>query len=451
MKIIQPRTDLAMLFGPTILLGALAIGIFLKQPLLTSFSISWVLLLLCGVLIFTPWGSRRIGETQTETPRYPPINAACLILLLQGSLFTTFMGIAKLVGERLPVSLSAPNTFLSDAFHLLLTQCGLFPWPLVALIAASFGWMSYRTNQDAYLSTTLKPGKQSNPQRPLNLIVNTLVKQATLIAIASTFALMTLFIATLFSGQVIPLVSGFQGGTIFLGFILLTVFVTPFFKRRCHRLLARKMPIFIGILVIIAATALLIVGLSWLLAGFNTQAIAPPTFLKWLLKQNGQTTWSLFSALWWLAWTPLMAALLARICRGYTLRALLYLVLFFPAALFALLHCPAAVRFLYSLSDRWVTVMSVLGFIILCMILTTNTHLPMTILSYLPARDRFKYRDHHAFFRRVFIFMAAMIYIYLPGGTQLAYLLVIMLTLPMSIALLWSVFAFFKNLVTTRT
>ena len=64
----------------------------------------------------------------------------------------------------------------------LSTQLGIFSWTAIAVIACAIGTVSYQQQENAYLSTILRPFLRTHPNSSFEIILNALPRIATIFA-----------------------------------------------------------------------------------------------------------------------------------------------------------------------------------------------------------------------------------------------------------------------------
>lgn len=436
MKIVKPRQDLLFTLGPILLFTFFVFAYWLRPQVLATLHCNWLVLVCAAILIITPWGNRKLIAESHEKPRNSPLLWLAQIAGLQLCLLGLYLGISSVAQHNINGITPNPTTLFGDTLHLLLSQYALLPWTLYTFMALAMGYCSYCRNENAYASTTLFPLFKSDVQQTFGLIINSLAKQATTIVFATTFAFISLMFAYSVIGTHFNLTTGFHSATMFTTITLLILFFLPPVKKRLHRALNGTILIALALMILCIIFAGIIVLLSLLFQGLTQNTVDLPNFIQKIIAKDWHTSWLLFSVAWWIGWTPLMGALFARISRGYSVRQIIAATLLLPAALTVFTFHPILPVFEVILGGA--------GFIGLLIAITQHDTLPMMMLSYLPARDQFKHRDHQAYFLRIMQLAAATLYLYLPGGIGLAYLLIFMLAMPAYILGMLAVIAFFK-------
>lgn len=428
MDIKKNRTALAYTIAPTLFICILIIAYFFQPQIHYAYLANWALVAIILIMILSPFGSRRLSATPTEKPRYPIVNWLFHIIALQACLLTVFLGICDVVGRSTTINTPVQNSLFADTLSNYLMHYGLIPWTLFAITAIGMAYQSYVKDRDGYLSEILQPLIKSPPHHVVGLIVNISAKLATQIALATTFVMMILLLANFITNENITLIHGFQPNTLLLTIAIFILCLIPAFKRFLHFMLNGKIPIFASLLMICALFSVVLIVLSVVLQGIKGDTNVPG-IIKKMENFNWKTCWIIFATSWWLSWAPIVGAHLGKICRGYSIRTSLIGCLIFP--LFISIIAWSLQISDFSVSHHHPTfdlILALIGFTGLLMMMTNSTSLPMLILSYLPAGDLFKSRDHLDFFRRTFIVTAAIIYLYLPAGINLLYLFVFSLT-----------------------
>ncbi len=450
MKIIAPRNKLVLVVTTVIVIAGIILAWFLLPQIVQAYRIFMLILLTVLLLLISPLGHARLTPDHDKTKRLRFWPWIFSILALQLCLILVYFGIANVVGHWLPINTSPKSSLLFSGLYYSLIQLGLFPWNIILLAAIAMSFYSYRRNQDAYLSTLLYPIFKSNPLQTWGLIIDSLAKISTSLVIACSLAFMSLLLASLLAKS--AMVSGITSATAIVVMVLLIVTFTQSFKRYLKQLFNRSIPLAVSIPILCVFIAAALVILSLLLRAFITPAQTKlPNFIRHFQHFGWDNLWRLFSAAWWLAWTPVIAVFIARISRGYRIRHIILAVLLLPVLISLLFLLLSHHHFqMVFLSSKVYAIIAWLGFIGLLLMIGKYSTLPMLMMCYLPKRDLIKHRDHQIYFRKCVQMSIGFIYLFLPIGILGPGILLFIFTLPLGLLLLLLPIAGIMTIITSR-
>jgi len=430
MKYEQPH--LRLLYGgslPFVIVAFLLVE-FATPYLIKAFYFHWAALAIVILFCCLPFANQKLAATSNEKPRYSFHSWLIRLFSLQLSLFFVFIGIATVFTYWLPPQGSIDPAAISQSLHTFLKCDGLFPWALFALFAVRLGYVSYIQNQDAYLSHLSIPLFNSQPNKLIGMILNLQARLATTTILATSFAFMILLVVSLLLPKAAPFHPGFQIKTLVIITALILLGFSPVFKKISQHLLNPKLPLWMTLFTTLILFALVIWLLNALFFHAGQFNVEVPALIQWLERKETTSLWLIFSAVWWLAWTPLMSIHFARISQGYRIRSLMLAMLFLPALLTLLITVFPNSAHVFQHYPVAFSLVAILAFLYLLIQITEKTKLPMLIRSYLPRRNHYKRRDHYFYFRKVFQIMLIVIYLYLPAGMAVTAVLLFVLVFP---------------------
>ena len=438
MKILKTYQQLIPIIAiPLILLSGILVWFF-PNIVAQAFQAHWIILLIALGIACGPWGKQRLVVHTDETPRYSLLSWLSRILLLQLCWYAIFFGISMACGQIAPILTIQHPHLLQQTLNQILFKEGLFPWALVALLAVSFGYYSYCRQQNAYLSTTIQAVVVNTPADRIGIVINSCGSFSVLLAYASTFAWLSLLWAGGFTAT--TLATGFSFATLMLVTILLIASITKFYRKHFMRSLGRDLPIIVGLFVWVIFLA---VGI-WLFNGFLVNLfptqIQPPFLIKVWEQKPWLSLWLIFANSWWLAWLPLLSALIARLSRGYRIRELIFALLALPmlgGVLSALIKTP------WTLSPILCIFISAVGLLGVFIFTLQKAVLPIFFLNTLPQKDVYKYRSPRLRLFKIMRTAFFLLFMYLPAGMPLITILFLTSALPLSIIFLIAVYALF--------
>lgn len=446
MKRAKPRRDLIYTLGPALIVLSFIIVFRFPKELLYAYRIYWLLLVFAIILIITRWGNYRIQSTDYVKPYYPFFPWLTRIFTIELCLCAIFYSITQLINQSLPVLISKhPDAFMKTMQNNLITL-GLFPWAGIAVVTVAMGYVSYCKNQDAYMHNVLMPIIKSSPRKIFGMNVNVDTKLATIYALSSTLAFISLSIANAFAYHTLPIVIGLHlSTTLIILFLILFAFTKPFFLF-LKQMISAKYPLFIGILLLnlsIAATVLL---LNWLFVSLEQIVFQLPWLVKFFQEKGWRTLWMIFSLSWWISWTPVVSANIARISRGYSIRQVVIGILLLPSIATGILLFTTPDEIALWNDPILDTLIGLVGFVGLFYFIAQKQALSALITSYLPKGGRYKHRDYHFYFRKCTQLTAMIIYFYLPTGLAGTTMFLFTFSLPFAVIILFILVALVKML-----
>lgn len=416
MQYAKAHTKLLYIYSLIAIVISLILIEYATPYVIDSYYCHWFVLAIALLLCFSPFGHTKLSAQKNEAPRHKCFAWLCRLWLLQIALFFVFIGITLEFSHWLPMPEPSYPAIISLSLNTFLKQYGLMPWALFALYAAGLGYYSYVRSEDVYFSNLLKPIIKSTPTTLLANVLNMYARSATFSALTTTFAFITLLIASLLTPSSIPLMIGFHVKTMIIIAALVLLGFTPPFKAAVKRLLDRRIPLYISTVSTLFFFAVFIWLLNALFVHLGDKPVQIPSLIQWLENKNPTQLWIIFSAAWWIAWTPLISAHIARLSRGHRIRNMILACLLLPF-LFTLTFIEFP-RILLTFTEypKTFSLIALIAFIYLVKILTEKTALPIMIRSYFPKQDEYKRRDHYFYFRKLFQTMIIIIYLFLPAG-----------------------------------
>lgn len=441
MKPLQTRHKLLFFsIGLALLIGFPLLGHALAW-VNASYSIYWILLLPVLIIIFSPIGSKKLALVADEKPRYKPSAWILRVIAIELATLLIFFGICHLSGILLPTFTPPMHLFALSMHHTLL-GAGLFPWATIAVLSIVMGYYSYSKRQHAYLSRLFYPLIRSTNNNRLGLMLNTSARTATMLALSSAVAFTALLIVSLFfSPAGFAALAGFTNANIIFFTILVIGTSSKLVKRPIYFLTVkhRLHPFTALLAIVLLLVALVIIFHLFLGDNFNTP-LKTPYYLSLLLKQQWLANWHLFTILWWLACTPLLAIFIARTSRGYSWRATLIVTLALPVIVALGLLWPPffhALNAMDNLPPELTVWLSAIGFVVFIVLIARKETFSSVMHTYLPQADIIKYRSPDRFISNLLQFATIMLCLYLATGILLLNVLFFVFLLLLSIAFIF--------------
>lgn len=452
MKTLKPHHAL-LIFTVAIVLILGVISLWFFTPLVHSaFDIYWILFAGVLILALTPLGGIRTSAPDDDNKTHPSFRSWILrIVILELSLIAIFYGICHLTGHVLPVLTTSQPGLFSTSLYYLLVHLGLFPFTAFALIACGFGYLSYRDNQDAYFSTVLHPVLKSSVDDAVGLITNTSARAATMYALSSTIAFMSLLIISIFiPHKTLVAFTGFSPIPLVTVFILLALILNKKFNQKIYTLITKKQ--MSPIIVMLGFTLLLAAALIILILFFSDHggaAVRTPGLIKSLLKHGWANAYDIFISMWWISWAPITGIFIAKISRGHTIREILLATLALPLligiVIFFIHHFHITLHY-HRIFDVTGFIIPFIGFLLVLSIMAPKNIFSITMQTYLPKRNNIKHRSQDRFISKLLQFSALMLYFYLPAGITVLCILFFVFMLVLSVLLLLLPFALVKGI-----
>lgn len=373
--------------------------------------VNWLCLATAAFCVLSPWGGVVIDDEQSPGKLYGLFGWWLRIFLMQLSLILVYIGLHTLAYKALPVSNGQVD--LTDTLKTIWQHWALYPWGAVAMMTIAMSFTAYNQRRNAFVSSTAQDLLHNKDDSLLTHLLGICSRNALVAALSTTFGLYMLFAACLLvQGHTKAIATGLNTPAFIVALLMLVVAILPFTKSGVSRLMRRQIPSILGIVALILIGAIIVLILSGIAQSieFGPSKQNNPIFYNDLKQLGPDGIWMLFSANWWLAFTPVCAFLIGRISKGYSVRMIIIGTLIGPAAL------AAAPHFHYWLNPVLLLVLIWAGFLLFFGLLSLDRNRSMLVQIYLPKLGRFKSRDYHYFFRRVFRFAAASIYLYLPIG-----------------------------------
>jgi len=448
MKYNKPHTRLKYQLGLTVALLTIILMYFFTAYIPKALYVNWAVLAVCVLTCLTPFGHKKLIAEKHEKPKHTFINWVSQIFALETALFAIFLGIAQVCSHALPILTSVQAQAIHHSNQFFFLKLGLFPWAIFALYAAGLGYMSYCNNKSASMSQLLNPIFHHKPAGVLDIALNVQARMATITALSVSFVFITLTIVKLITPSDMVFLTGFHIKTMIIIMALLLFSFTPAFRHILKKqLIQPRLPLYISLASMTVLIAVFIIFINALFYHLGVTTIHIPIVIEWLKEKNWMTVWLIFSACWWIGWTPVIAAHIARLSRGYRIRSMVFVSLLLPVIFsLGLYSSPGKLNGFLNHSHLFISLLAIAGFVYLLFRLTERTALPILIRSYLPARDEYKRRDHYFFFRKIFQVTLMMIYLYLPAGLTLLSVLLFFTVLCFALQVLLNIFASFMRL-----
>ncbi|OGT32722.1 MAG: hypothetical protein A3C44_00405 [Gammaproteobacteria bacterium RIFCSPHIGHO2_02_FULL_39_13] len=424
MKYIKARKDFVKTIHPLLLLLGFLLFCFFPNIVLNSFYGFWLATGCAVWLILASLGNQRLAyDTDDVATRLSFSQWITCILLLQLTLFGVYWGMCFVSGELFVINTSIHSQLFSHSISSFLIQHGLFPWSLYAMIAVGMGVLSYKKEINAYFSNILFSLFKQDPQESWGMIINISARRCTLLGLSIIILFMTFLMIAFFVPLKNYIAFGFKPMTLLTTVILLLLSTTQFIKKYFSRIFSRSIPTALSfpVFALLFGLAILILsGISHeatLRENVAQQPVAAPDIITLWIQYHWQTAWMLFSMLWWLSLTPIMASYLTRISKGYRIRDVLLGVLAPPFVIALFLHFSQYLQTaLFTFPPLAIAVIAFISSLILLPLLVNHHYSSNAIHAYFPKRGEIKPRDHQPFFEKMAQLVVVFSYFYLVIG-----------------------------------
>ncbi len=290
-------------------------------------------------LFFSPWGSIRLGEDDSE-PEYSYFSWFAM-------LFSAGMGIGLVfwaVAEPMFYYLDSPTVesetveAASEAMRLTFFHWGMHAWAIYIVVGLSLAYFSFRKGLPLSIRSAFHPLLGDRIHGPIGHTIDVLAIFGTIFGVATSLGLGVMQVAAgidyLF-GLGLEDATGLQLGLIAIITLIATGSVVAGLDKGIRRLSNFNMTVaVILVLFVFAVGPTVFILNNWVEnTGNYLSSIVETTF--WIdAWGDGEWhgTWTLFYWGWWIAWSPFVGMFIARVSRGRTIREFIGGVLLVPVA-----------------------------------------------------------------------------------------------------------------------
>ncbi len=321
-----------------LILTAILLTYFFDHALIATFKFSYLLLFAIVMLVITPYGKIRLTHAQSKQKTLNIWVWFGLILLLQIVLGLLFISIYLSFFNQVPPTLTLNIQQLHPGkltLQALLFDWGLYPWTLFALVGIALGYAHYRQQQPGLLHGAL----QLTFAKP---VIDSLLIPATdfLVRFANLFCLTVIISVAII--QITHNVSTLIGLSNIQYFsfrsLLLPIFLYWLVSNKTfHKLMIkssrRQIPLGIIIIGFSLFAIVFFIALHSLIEWFLThypRTLDSPYTLHPFKQQAWLRYWQILVWVWWLACTPLVGSLFARISHGRRIREIALGIMILP-------------------------------------------------------------------------------------------------------------------------
>jgi glycine betaine transporter len=417
---------------------SLALIFFCKNQIILTFKAHWLILFLALLLIFLPVGSYRLGKAN-ESPRLKWPVWLSLIFMLQISAYLLFY----LFCYVLDVNAIKPPV---DIMKILYWNWGLFPWGMYALVAISLAFISFREQKIGMISIALQPLFKNTIDDAVGVSGDSYARVSIIFSLCSTLSFICLaliiFVAKTYG---FPIVSGLKISTMLFVSSLISIIYLPEYQKWMYRILSYNLPLILVIPAFILLLAIVVLFFA-LLFHFASAYLPLLNFQTPLFSdKNIRPYFIIYSGVWWIIWTPLLAASMAYISQGYRIRTVVMGILALPVLIsFAIgMHWNLSV-----MHSPWAgLILAGLSLIILFSFFLRKKNLTYLMRVVLPKSQTIKPRSPIHYLRNLLQFIVLLVLAYLIGGISLLSIFSFLAGLPTGIVMIYVCVSLYKKIM----
>lgn len=284
------------------------------------------------------------SPSEKKLPLLKWLGAIVAIECLAGLFFVNLLQTAQLFLNAEIIQLHFHVPAAKQILTLLFLKWGLFPFSLIAILAAGLAYVHFRQKESATISNLIPSVKKTYYEVFIKRVVN-----GSLGAISNFVMIISISLGVLALGRLILSVSGVHGfvqiriGSMIFFFVvtLLSVLkVIPWLADAFSKTFRHESVAILLYMLFALVLFLLCYFFAFDVVNFAKQYVTLPNFQHLTVRNHFIVHWPLLFWAWWTCWSPLLASAIARVSRGYSIRAIIVTTLFFPAivAVFLLEH-----------------------------------------------------------------------------------------------------------------
>jgi len=301
-------------------------------------SVAFFLLFVIG-LFFSPWGSIRLGEDDSE-PEYTYFSWFAMLFSAGMGIGLVFWAVAEPMFYYLdsPTVESGTLEAASEAMRLTFFHWGLHAWAIYIVVGLSLAYFSFRKGLPLSIRSAFHPLLGDRIYGPIGHTIDVLAIFGTIFGVATSLGLGVMQVAAgidyLF-GLGLEDATGLQLGLITIITLIATGSVVAGLDKGIRRLSNFNMTVAVILALFIFAVGPTVFLLNnWVEnTGNYLSTIVRTTFWNDAWGDGAwHGAWTFFYWGWWIAWSPFVGMFIARVSRGRTIREFIGGVLLVPAA-----------------------------------------------------------------------------------------------------------------------
>lgn len=432
MKLLPKHYDYILPIYIPIFFIALSVVFFFPHIFLISLRAHWLLLFFLIFLALSPIGKIRLGNPADSQSKF------FLLLLIVAQLAITFiyLGMVYIVFWGLPTL--APQqaaVFLPKTADLLIINSGAYPWALFLLLGIGLAYLSYPEHKPGKFSLLTQSILKNTAEDSTSLIIDFFIRTIAHFSLALTIGIITLYSVTFFAKLLhMEIITGLRFLVLATATAFLILMNLNQWKLTFRWLLHKKIPLIIIASLFIASVTIILLIINYftptLVQAFPqmTTTLVPFKISDWF------TNWQLLSAIWWLAWIPLLSGLIAYVARGHTIRKVILiglLGLMINSILIKLLLQPAILE---NLTGRVIfQLLPWIGFFIIASIFLRQRFQVFQMRAVVPDTQAQKKRSLVFYTQAFFQSALFVIILYLPAGIFVLNIWVVIMIFPLAV------------------
>ena len=290
-------------------------------------------------LFFSPWGSIRLGEDDSE-PEYSYFSWFAMLFSAGMGIGLVFWSVAEPMFYYLdsPTVESETAAAASEAMRLTFFHWGVHAWAIYIVVGLSLAYFSFRKGLPLSIRSAFHPLLGDRIHGPIGHTIDVLAIFGTVFGVATSLGLGVMQVAAgidFLFGLGLEDATGLQLGLIAIITLIATGSVVAGLDKGIRRLSNFNMTVAVVLVLFVFAVGPTVFILNnWVEnTGNYLSSIVETTF--WIdAWGDGEWhgAWTLFYWGWWIAWSPFVGMFIARVSRGRTIREFIGGVLLVPVA-----------------------------------------------------------------------------------------------------------------------
>ncbi|MFC0582995.1 BCCT family transporter [Micrococcoides hystricis] len=434
-------------------------------------------------IAFSKYGNIRLGRDD-EKPEFSRFSWVAMLFAAGIGIGMFFFGPSEPLGYFLD---PPPETFAQgtpESLHQAIAQTtyhwGLHAWAMYTLVGGAIAYSTYRRGRVPLLSAIFTTILGKSPSKNwVSKIIDIAAIFATVFGTAASLGLAAMSI-----GEGVKIVAGWDevSNAVLIGIlaILTAAFIVSAVSgvaRGIRYLSNINMTLTFGFMIFIFALGptLFLLNLvpSGLMFYFDQMFAMMSKSVSWGPEaEEFQSLWTVFYWAWWISWTPFVGTFISRISRGRTIREFILVVLFVPTLV---LHTAYTImggttiyfsregregfdgsltqaELLFNLIDQFplAPIITIVVMICLAIFFVTSADSASVIMGTLSQRGDTNPKKGGVIFWGLAMMGIAVVMLLTGGETALTGLqnLVIITALPFALVLLFTMYAFYRELRT---
>ena len=408
MQYVKPNIFLQFFLVPFFIVAGIFLAAFKPQVFLPIFYTHWVFVLLCAAILFSPWGSVRLGTSDTQTSFWTWMGS---IMLLELSLLAIFYGMTKISSSLILILTPERPDVFNMTLAMLFKSWGLFPWGLVAILTCLYGLVAYACRREAWMSENFFSLFRKSSNEPLSVVFNISAKISVIFLLSTILLFSVLEIGWLFSEfQIGEILTGFNLPSLLIAVAFLAVFhIKKLGERLFNFFIKKNFSIFTMMFIFVVSLAFFWVFFSTLFYSSHPLAVNLPSLLhpeQWIAE------WALLAGSWWMYSAVLTSLVIAYYSRGRTLRHIILGIFALPLFIFLGVNSPPIS---VNLSGKGSVLIGLMGTVIFLKLVLRKNMVPLLMYAYLPT-DHVRHQGPRRFIFNLPRYTLIWTYVFLPAG-----------------------------------